>query len=515
MSWNDNTVAWLQLLLAAAGLAVLAWDWVLARKGEPQAFQRERDALLAVLGVLGFIAWFNFGHMHYRNYVHGWDTYHYYIGAKYFGELKYDLLYECTVVAEAEDLGRDKVQGRLVTDLRNNTRILGIDILARPQTCKDRFTPERWQEFRGDIEAFRDRVGRKWEQVLKDHGYNATPVWTMLGHALADTGPATPAKLIALTSLDPLFIAGTFAMIAWAFGWRIAMVAMLFFGTNIPSRFLWTGGAFLRHDWLFWCVGSICLLKKDKPFAAGAFIAYATLLRLFPGVAIAGPVCALIATWRREKRLEPRLLRYFAGGIAATAVLVAASLPFAGGPQSWVDFARNTAKHAATPLSNHMGLPTLVAFRPSQTVQDLRRPEMPDPWIAWKRARIESFNAAKPVYIALVIAALTLLYAAVARSGAEPWLAAALGMGMIAVGAELTCYYYSFMVGVLLAVGKRREVGIAMLAMSICWLLVDRFSAWDDRKYAAMTAVALAGYVGILSLFVVARTRGDAWIRTP
>ena len=39
-------------------------------------------------------------------------------------------------------------------------------------------------------------------------------------------------------------------------------LALLVFSTNFPSRFYWTGGAFLRWDWLFWMIASACLLKK-------------------------------------------------------------------------------------------------------------------------------------------------------------------------------------------------------------------------------------------------------------
>jgi len=50
-------------------------------------------------------------------------------------------------------------------------------------------------------------------------------------------------------------------------------IALAVFATNFPSRFYWTGGAFLRWDWLFYYVGGACLLKKEKPFLAGLFFA--------------------------------------------------------------------------------------------------------------------------------------------------------------------------------------------------------------------------------------------------
>ena len=40
-------------------------------------------------------------------------------------------------------------------------------------------------------------------------------------------------------------------------------LGLIMLGTNWASRFFyWTGGAMLRHDWLFFTVAVVCLLKK-------------------------------------------------------------------------------------------------------------------------------------------------------------------------------------------------------------------------------------------------------------
>ena len=42
----------------------------------------------------------------------------------------------------------------------------------------------------------------------------------------------------------------------------VPIVAMLMLGCNWASRFFyWTGGALLRHDWLFYTVAVVCLLR--------------------------------------------------------------------------------------------------------------------------------------------------------------------------------------------------------------------------------------------------------------
>jgi hypothetical protein len=50
---DDNAVAWLQLALSAAGVALLGWSYVLERDGRSDAWRRPRAALLAALGILG------------------------------------------------------------------------------------------------------------------------------------------------------------------------------------------------------------------------------------------------------------------------------------------------------------------------------------------------------------------------------------------------------------------------------------------------------------------------------
>ena len=55
------------------------------------------------------------------NYIHPWDTFHYYAGSKYFNELSYDRLYECIAVADSEEPGlRRRVELRKVMNLRTN-----------------------------------------------------------------------------------------------------------------------------------------------------------------------------------------------------------------------------------------------------------------------------------------------------------------------------------------------------------------------------------------------------------
>ncbi|MHB8873532.1 MAG: glycosyltransferase 87 family protein, partial [Myxococcaceae bacterium] len=398
---NDDLVNKLQFFLAAGGLALLGWGYFLAQKGREKEERRTRNRLLMVLGLLGALAYPNFGWLHFGAFVHTWDTYHYYVGSKYFPELGYDRLYECTALADNEAGFTAVVARRTFTDLRTNVMVGTGDILAHPEQCKSHFSAERWVEFRHDVGWFRGRVvPDRWEAMQRDHGYNATPVWNMVGHALSTLAPASEVPVGLLNLLDPLLLLGMAWLIYWAFGWRALALAMLVLGTDYANRYFWTGGAFLRHDWLFFTVAYVCLLKKERPLLAGLAIAYAATLRLFPVLMLVGPILAAIEILRAEKRLDRRYLKLFGGAALGVALLLPASLLLSGGTETYRRFIHNTQKHAATPLTNHMGLRTAVSYRPSNIGAILRDGRATDPWAKWKEARLNTFHQSRLVFAA-------------------------------------------------------------------------------------------------------------------
>jgi hypothetical protein len=503
--WNDATSARFELGLAVGGLALLVWGYALGRAGRPEAHRRLRDALLGVLGVIAAGAYVNFGAFHFPNFVHGWDTFHYYIGGKYFRELGYERLYECTAIADVEAGLGYKVEQRKITDLRTNLLATTQEILANPERCTSHFSPERWEAFKRDIAFFRQRESsQRWEDTQTDHGYNGTPVWAIAGGFLASLAPAGERQIVLLDSIDLVYLLAMALLIWWGFGWRVACVALLVFATNFPSRFYWTGGSFLRQDWLFWMVATVVFLRKDRPFAAGCSLAYAVLLRIFPVLLLLGPALAALHALWRDPRPDRRLLRFLAGGAVAAVVLVSISLATQGGPRAYAGLVQNTVKHANTPLTNNMGLRTVVAYRPSEAGRLLRSGWAQDPWQEWKEARRRSFHQARVVYAALVIGFLALL--AFAVRGAPLWIAAALGATAIAFCAELTSYYYAFLIVVALLHAAREETGIILLACTaltqfVAWSPLRGMPDWFDEQFTLMSAITLGAFVLLLWTF--------------
>lgn len=515
--WENEVSARFEMVLALGGLALIAWGIALSRAGMPDYQLKLRRNLLIVMGVLSFGAYWNFGFFHFRNYIHVWDTYHYYIGSKYFPELSYDRLYECVSVADAEAPGlRRRVELRKIMNLRTNMMGPTTEILEHPERCKEHFTPERWASFTRDVAYFRNAHGvKRWEEAQTDHGYNATPVWTVLGTTLANLAPASDTQINLLSLLDPAYAFGMMAMIWWAFGWRVLCVGLAVFATNFPSRFYWTGGAYLRWDWLFYLVGGVCLVRREKYLLGGLFLSYTTLLRVFPVFVFVGPLMVMAQEYLKTRKIDPRFRSLVLGAALGVATLVPLSLVKAGGVQAYVHFKQNSEKHTSTPLTNYMGLRTLIAYAPSEAGRFLRNDRMEDPWGAWKLAKLHTFRQRKVLFAMAAAGFGALLWFAV--RGTEPWVACCLSATMIAVGVELTCYYYSFLIVVALLYEKRREAGAALLAVTAATSFIDwaptrflpetgiwrwmKMPTWLDEQYMWMAVVTLIAFGWILYRF--------------
>lgn len=488
----------LKILLAGLGAALLTWTCALRRRGTPDRHRRIRDGLLAGLAVLGAAAYFNFGSGHFSGRLHHYEFFHYFLGAKYFPELGYTGLYEATSLVEAEQGHRRRVELGTIRDLRNNVQVPARYVLEHPERIQQGFlrpfTPERWREFGRDVAYFRDKLDvGKWQRMMKDHGYNPSPAWTMAGMLLA-RGPASDRLVHGLLSwIDPVLLLWAFGFIAWAFGWRIACVAILFFGTNYPSMYGWTGGGFFRQDWFFFTVVGICLLRRGLPTLGGASLAASALLRVFPAAFFAGIAIRAMWTLYRERRVERNLARIVGGAAVATVAVVVASSMVAGSPRAWTEFFRNTAKHASTPLTNHMGLPTVIGFQWESRQSVVFDEHGVDPFGAFREARREPFRRGPgTIVLATLVGAYLALLAYALRRPVAWWAAAAVGFGVIAFAMELTCYYYSFLTVAAFLGEEREEIPIGLLVLSALTGVIALATFYNDIRYYLESIAVIA-----------------------
>jgi hypothetical protein len=484
--------------LAIAGAALLAYGALAARRESPR-MRELREGTLALLGVAAALGWWNFGAFNFPVFGHASDSFHYYVGSKYFSELGYERLYRCTAVADLEAGLGEQVAQRYLRDLESNEVVPGSAALAAPERCKEHFSPERWEAFQRDVAWFRAEVNeRRWAEMQVDHGYNATPLWTALGGTLAGVLPASDPNLLALRLLDPLLLLVLWIAVAATFGWQAACVAVLYWGTNYPAQHGWTGGSFLRQGWLFAIGTAVCALRRGRPATAGALLALAAGLRVFPIFVLAALALKALTAMLQARRvfLASDQRRLFAGALVAGALLFALSLSAGGGLPAWSDFAANTRKHLDTPLRNYVGLRTVVSYVPAPAPGAVAEHASEDPYEAWKEARRAAGEQRRWLFVALVAGYLLLLARTAVREA--DWVVCILGVGLVTIAAELTCYYSAGLAFFGLLWLRRQSLGVGLCLLSAAgWWIASSGRPLDE----VYTGISLASV-----LFVVVAT---------
>ncbi len=515
-SW-ESLMNGLRILLTMGGALLLILEArALKMKEAPSEKVRRRIAI--VMTALAFLAYFDFfnPNTRYSQYYHRHEFYHYYLGSKFNRELEYTNLYECTAIAEIE-LGRGaQVANRDIRDLRVNLikPVRDTYVLSDPGQCKKRFTPARWAAFKKDVNWFyHSSAGSYWENMQKDHGYNPPPVWTMEGKLFGSFGDASDTFFKELASLDIILHVGIVLLIGWAFGWRVMAIATVFWGCNAPANFYWTGGAFLRQDWLFFLVASVCFARKGKLGLSGAALTWSSLLRVFPMILFVGPLSIIAFQLLRKRYLTREYKRFLAGAVVAGGLLVPTSVIVCG-PQSWPDFFRHIMTHKNTPLTNQMGLETMIVHNWKGRMRFTRDDNLDDPFQKWKEGREHRIHQHRVLFLGIVgLVFLWTLWAL--RRTKLIWVAMPLGLPMVASLTNLTCYYYSmFMIAAALAL-IRPQLGPVILAVSGASQILLIKYYWVDDKFTAQAWLFYA--FGLLLLYAYSRpfsmARLKAWWR--
>ncbi|HMY17127.1 MAG TPA: hypothetical protein PKA58_12465 [Polyangium sp.] len=528
--------------------------------------ERWKKFVGVTLGVAAIVAYFNGFHSPYPKFFHRWDQFHYYMGAKYFKEMGYDGLYKCALIATdelgtisyTEDDGRSyKVDlskearhpDRKIRNLGGDNLLKpAMQFLEHPEECKNTFPAARWEQFKEDVKFFRVVSGKGyWDDMLKDHGYNPPPVWTIMGRFFSELHPATVGYCQFLASLDLIYTLGMFAMLWWAFGWRVFAVGAILYGCEHTATSYWTFGAFLRQDWLFFLVASVCLLRKQYPKLAGAALVYAGLLRIFPGLVVVGLLVVVGWTIYRKHKMTGEQIQMLIGGTAAAAVLIPLSIAVSG-PRSYVDFYKHTLEvHDHTPLTNHTGLRVLIAHdmrrqaiaqvvdllesgaeklqqsgriseekaqefikavhnddaasKASGRMKFTRNNTLKDPFEIWKQMRNDRYKKYRWVGYGIIGLSLA-LSVWVHRRLKSLWVAQCLGQIWMILLAQLTCYYYSFMILLAPLIKVRRDIEAPIFGFALLTQFIFRSTYYNDDKYTALTLVSLVFLYGIFFALV-------------
>jgi hypothetical protein len=502
---DPRVVVEIKVGVALSGALLLAAGIWLRKIGRPNAFRRTRDVLLALLGLAAFCSWWNLGHFHFPDFLQVHEEYHYYLGSKYASELGYTHLYECTVAADIEDGYQE--QARWIRDLSNNELLPRTSILQLADRCRPLFTPARWEMFRRDLRWFRaHRDAPSWASLLTDHGYNATPVWTMEGRLLDDFAPASDRQMFALALLDPAILVLMWAVVWSTFGWRAMCVALLWWGTNAPADYSWTGGAYLRTDWLALTTVAICFAKRRQMVSSGVALAYAAWLRVFPALLMAGLVLSTLPrSWRgRTSVFGPETRSFVRGFVIASVFLVGISVTvvgrgWTGGIDAWRGFVTNTEKHVLSPAANLIGLKAVMSYELESRASVLRSYYVDTPWDSWATARRRVFTERRPVFWIVVVGFFLLLARAV--KGQEAWVALILGLGLVPFAWEAACYYYAILLVYGLLWETHEWIGVSLCVLSaLTWLFHEALTELDD-VYVAISVAVLFFVLGVTVSF--------------
>jgi hypothetical protein len=451
--------------------------------------------LLAALGLVAALSWWHFFQFGPRGFLQGSDHFHYFLGAKYFPELGYTRLYSCTAVAEANAFPRQRFRGRLVRELESNRLVPIQDVIDRLELCMSHFEPERWIEFQLDVAWFRARIAPvKWRWMIMDHGYNAPPVWGVLGISAANLLDVSRSSLTVASLIDPALQLVMWTAVAWAFGWQGLCVALIFWGTNGLGEFSFVGGGYLRQDWLCAAVVGLCALRREKHLAAGALLATSALLRIFPAFLIlALGVRTLCVMWKARSLKPPAAHLRFAGGCLLTVSILVPLSGATSGFDSWPRFAENIRLHRETPLLNYIGLLTIASYDGANPVPaDLSTQESE----RWKDGRQEALRERSWLVLAIWLLYVVLLVRAAGRS--PDWVVAILGVGGVFMFLEITAYYYSVLIAIALLHERDFVAGPAICAFSAISLLLTTY--WASSGLAFVHAGMSASLVPLVLL---------------
>jgi hypothetical protein len=422
---------------------------------------------LTIVSSLAWVVYLNFFSFHgARTFLHNHDIAHYYLGSKYFPELGYTGLYTALLRAEGE-MYQNRFVSPLVRDLETSELVPIEVLLSNSDPVKARFSPERWAEFCKDMVYFHEATGPQYAEILKDHGFNPSPLWAFVGGWLANRVPAgSHAGIVALACLDPVLVAGLFLAVAWAFGLEMLLLSMIYFCVFFGSSFGWVGGAFLRYMWLFGVVVGLCCLHRGRPAAAGVLFGCATTLRLFPVAFVLALGCKAVSAGR----LERRHLRFFAASAVTVLLLLGVTLPWQRGWQHWVEFQQRTHNRLQKMSTNLCGLTQILAYGgPEPTTTAAERDGY---WLRhWRVYRLQVYGLL-PLALALVLW----------RSRREDDVgAAAMGSLLVFVGLNLAAYYYILLLAAMFAFRRQRPLLVTFFA---CEAVMDFLQLFEDRPEA-------------------------------
>ncbi len=370
-----------RLWLAVLGVVLLGYR--LITKGVPFVTDegtKDKSALartkiyfgaLTVAVVFGIFNYYSFNKKESVGMGDAADMLYYYLNTKYLDELGYYTLYSAMLTADKEFNNRYATRVKRFRDLRDYELKSTKVAFEHGAQIKKRFTPERWEEFKHDVDYFfaMPDMAHLYNYVFADHGYNPPPTWAVPGFLLADSVKVEHVKWIAMA--DVVAVIAMLVAIGWAFNMEAVLFTMLFFVCTFSGRWPMLGQCLLRFDWTSALVIGICLIKKEKWTYAGAALAYAALNRVFPAIFFFPWLVAALVEWFRAKKLPMHHVRLVGGAVAMAAFLVVSAFALFG-TQAMIESKDKVLMHNESFSSHRVGLANLFIYDGETTKAELK-----------------------------------------------------------------------------------------------------------------------------------------------
>ena len=490
---TNDTQFFFGILTLSVLLAAFAWrTWRLHRERHgssetPGKWLRWGERLVSaalLVAALASTTQYFYAQRNNGVWLHRWDLYHQIIGAKYFSELGYFKIYECTWEVDEAHTGHFKK----LKKMRNieTLAVRATEKVVGERDCESRFTPERYEAFATDVEAMVNLGGnpehstskmsiRNWHKLFGDKGFNGTPFHAWILSQLTSNTEIVWSELIWLARFDVGIMFLAFGFVAWAWDVKTAALAALVFCSIFPNRFIHMGGSILRFDYIAMLIIALALMKKDHYGIAGVCVAWATAERVFPGVFALGLALKAGIELVLTRKVHRQYLIFGATAAATLLVLFCLSLTLSeslgAGVDSWADWWHNMKEHTRHTRGFRVGFKHM--FMMDGNVTDKHH------FVGW--AKKTAFYATRSHYYYLTLLVLFApLVLAARKLDAVTFTAIFCAAGFFCLTVA-TRYYYSMMV---------------------LFVLVDR-DLFADRKQLLLTGLLVLGGVWLTKISVV------------
>ena len=493
----SQTILWLKLLLSAATLLLLYLRYR-AGKTSARTYSLRTKVAIGLVVVFSFAVFHNLGTFRGGSFVHYGETFHYYIGSKYFKELGYYELYNAVIVADSEQ-GNELAPLPFYTDLTTYKNLKREVALRDAARVKSLFSEPRWTAFKEDVAFFKRKINQPNSPdmifLLMDHGYNASPVSTFLLGALTNLVPLT--HVLWLAAIDLTLVLLMIALVFRSFGFELGALFSVYFFASILSGHEFLSGSLLRYDWLLYIVVAVCLLDSGRYAWAAFFLTLSAMLRIFPVVLFYGVAVTMFQKLRATRKIDKQTARFtVSAGATALLLFLLPATSLGSVTQPWEDFYGKISLHGSGVYVNHLGFAGVALFEPSQLSLEkfatTFKSRNPDIVRHWQDVKEHELRNKKPLMILAALVVLACITAVIWRRQESESHSVLWPLFLIYTTSYISAYYYTFLCLFILLFFRRANtissfVPVSLLLMlNICALITDSYKPSPIVSYTLL-----------------------------